>query len=62
MKLGNWVELTVKPFAQAIDHPCLDEQGNTKPESKCGKRIEKLNDWGDAAYDFLWPNTSKQKE
>lgn len=62
MKLGNVVETIIKPVAVAINHPCLDEQGNTKPESNCGKRINKLNDWGDAAYDFLWPNTSKQKE
>lgn len=62
MKLGNIVEAAVKPFARAINHPCLDEEGNTRPDSKCGAVINKLNDFSDAGYDFLWPSSTKQKE
>lgn len=41
--LGDKVEAAVKPMAKALKLPCLDEQGNLKPESGCAKRRDALN-------------------
>jgi hypothetical protein len=41
--LGDIVEKLAKPIAKALRMPCLDKNGNLKPESGCGKRKKLLN-------------------
>lgn len=43
LRIGDRVELFVKPIAKAIGHPCLDESGKLKPNSPCAKRRDFLN-------------------
>jgi hypothetical protein len=54
IKLGNAIEVVAKPVARALNLSCLDEHGQLKPESGCGKRRDAINRFGDAIYDFLW--------
>lgn len=61
MKLGDTVEIFAKPFAQAMHLDCLDEQGNLRPESRCGKNKVFLNNLSDSAWDFLWPTVNKKE-
>lgn len=42
-RLGDLVHDVVKPVAQVLKLPCLDAQGNLRPESPCGKRRAFLN-------------------
>lgn len=41
--LGDIVETLAKPIAKALRMKCLDENGNLKPNSRCGKRKQFLN-------------------
>lgn len=43
LRLGDKVERAVKPIAKALGLPCLDKDGNLKPDSPCAKRRDKLN-------------------
>lgn len=61
MKLGDLVSTVATPIAGALEMDCVDEFGQLKPESKCAKRIDKLNNFGDKAWDFLWPTTNKKE-
>lgn len=45
-KLGDIVERLAKPIAKALNLPCLDKDGNLKPESGCAKRRDALNKLG----------------
>lgn len=64
MKLGDAVETVAKPIAKALNLPCLDQQGNLRPESGCGRRKERWNNvnLGEAIWDFLWTDQSKDKK
>jgi len=55
MKLGDAVAKVATPVARTLEMDCIDpETGQLKPESNCAKRIQTLNDWSDAAYDWLF--------
>lgn len=41
--LGDLVERAAKPIAKALKMSCLDEKGQLKPVSPCGKRRDALN-------------------
>lgn len=43
LRIGDRVELFVKPIAKAMNHPCLDGNGQLKPNSPCAKRRDFLN-------------------
>lgn len=41
--LGDLAEKIAKPVAKALKLPCVNKDGNLRPESGCGKRKEKWN-------------------
>jgi len=41
--LGDTIERIAKPIARALGLPCLDENGELRPESGCAKRKQLLN-------------------
>jgi len=61
MKLGDAISTVATPIAGALGMDCVDDQGQLKPESKCGQRKDSINKFGDAVYDFLWPNTTREE-
>jgi hypothetical protein len=63
MKPGDLIEQLAKPVARALDLPCLDPQGNLRPESGCAQRRDAINRFADSVYDIFWPsNNNKEKE
>ena len=51
--LGDRVERAVKPLARSLRLDCLDQNGNLKPESGCGKRKARLNAAHERLEDWL---------
>ncbi len=41
--MGDVISVIAKPIAKAIGMDCLDEKGELKPSSPCGKRSAALN-------------------
>jgi hypothetical protein len=62
MKLGDAIEKAVKPVAQVLNLPCLDQYGNLRPESGCAKRRDSINKFADAAFDIFWNLTKEDKQ
>lgn len=42
-RLGTRIERAVKPVAMALRLPCLDRDGQLKPDSPCAKRRDALD-------------------
>ena len=62
MKLGDAISTVATPIAGALGMDCVDQEtGQLKPESKCGQRKQWANNLGDEVWDFLWPNTTREK-
>lgn len=61
MKLGDAISMFATPIAGTLGSSCVNDQGQLKPESPCAKRRDKLNEFGDEVFDFLWPNTTKKE-
>lgn len=62
MKLGDAISTVATPIAGALGMDCVDEQGQLKPGSNCGKRRASVNNWGDAVWDFFWSDNDNKKE
>lgn len=52
MKLGDAVAMIATPIARTFGLPCVDPETNElRPESKCNKRIQRLNNFSDSFWD-----------
>lgn len=62
MKLGDAISSVATPIAGALGMDCVDEQGQLRPESNCGRRKQWANNLGDAVWDFLWESEQKEQK
>ena len=62
MNIGTNIEKLAKPIAKALKLDCIDASGNLKPESKCAKARDALDEvlYRDAFFDRFF-NAARKK-
>lgn len=53
MKLGDIAGTVATPVGRLIGVPCIDGNGNLRPESRCAKRKAWLNNFGDSVLTYF---------
>lgn len=63
MKLGDMVASVATPVARELELPCVDPTTQQlRPESRCNKWRQGLNDFSDVLYDTFWPTTNEENK